>query len=145
MIKNKGFTGSLDSNPFYFNHFNLNHFTLYYNGRPIPSEGLSLDMSHEKTSVLSYNSLFEGSGIRHSNVGKQVTHRMFIAGYFMLLFDLTPDRAAFEGHISLPDQGNIRLDLRFGKALSEAITCLLYLEYDNCVRIDQLRTVSTDF
>jgi len=145
MIKNKDFTGSLDSNPFYFNHFNLNHFTLYYNGKPIPSEGLPLDMSHEKTSVLAYNTLFEGSGIRHSNAGLQVTHRMFIAGYFMLLFDLTPDRAASEGHISLPDQGNIRLELRFDKPLSEAITCLLYLEYDNCVRIDQLRTVSADF
>jgi hypothetical protein len=31
---------------------------------------------------------------------------MFIAGYFMLLFDLTPDRAASEG-ISLPAQGNM--------------------------------------
>ena len=59
----------------------------------------------------------------------------------MLLFDLTPDRAASEGHISLPDQGNIRLELRFDRPLPEAITCLVYLEY-NCVRIDQLRTVS---
>ena len=70
---------------------------------------------------------------------------MFIAGYFMLLFDLTPDRASSEGHISLPDQGNIGLELRFDKALSEAFTCLLYLEYENCVRIDQLRAVSTEF
>ena len=70
---------------------------------------------------------------------------MFIAGYFMVLFDLTTDRAASECHISLPDQGNKRLELRFDKPLSEAITCLLYLEYDNCVRIDQLRTVSADF
>ena len=29
MIKNKDFTGSLDINPFYFSHFNLNDFTLY--------------------------------------------------------------------------------------------------------------------
>ena len=63
----------------------------------------------------------------------------------MLLFDLTPDRAASEGHISLPDHGNIRLELRFDKPLSETIMCLLYLEYGNFVRIDQLRTVSADF
>jgi hypothetical protein len=62
----------------------------------------------------------------------------------MLLFDLTPDRAASEGHISLPDQGYIKLELRFDRPLPEAITCLVYLEY-NCVRIGQLRTVSTDF
>jgi len=91
MIKNKDFTGSLDTNPIYFSHFNLRHFTLFYNGRPIPSEGLPLDMSHEKTSFLAYNTVFEGSGISHSNAGLQITHHMFIAGYFMLLFDLTPD------------------------------------------------------
>jgi hypothetical protein len=108
MINNKEITGSLGSNSFYFNHFNLNHFTLYYNGRPITNEGLAVEMSHEKTSVLAYNTLFEGSGLRHSNAGLHVTNRMFKAGYFMLLFDLTPHRAAPEGHISLPDQGNIR-------------------------------------
>jgi hypothetical protein len=117
---------------------------LFYRGRPIPSEGLPLEMSRKKTSVLAYNTIFEGSGILHSNSGLQVTHRIFIAGYFMLLFDLTHDRAACERHISLPDQGNIILELRFHRPLPEVITCLLYLEYDNCVRIDQLRTVSTD-
>ena len=66
-------------------------------------------------------------------------------GYFMLLIDLTPNRPASKGHFSLPDQGNIRLELQFDKAIADAITCLLYLEYDNCVRIDQLRTVSVAF
>jgi len=144
MIKNKDFTGSLNINPFYFSHFNCNHFTLFCNGRPLPSEGLALDLSHEETTVLAYNTLFEGSGIRNSNAGLQVTHSIFIEGYFILLFDLTKDRAASEDHISFPDQGNIRLELRFDKPLSEVIACLLYLEYDNCVRIDQLRTVSAD-
>jgi hypothetical protein len=46
----------------------------------------------------------------------------------MLLFDLMPDRAASEVHVSLPDQGNIRLELKFVKTLPEAVTCLLYLE-----------------
>ena len=104
-----------------------------------------MNMAREKTSVLAYNTLFEESGIRHSNAGLQLTHDLFVAGYFMLFFDLKPDLAASEGHVSLPDQGNIRLELQFDKALSDAVTCLLYLEYDNCARIDQLRTVSIDF
>ena len=103
-----------------------------------------MKMGHEKTSVLAYNTLFEGSGIRHSTAGLQLTHEMFIAGYFILLFDLTPDRTTSECHISLPDHGNIGLVLRFYKPLPDAIMCLLYLENDNSVRIDQLRSVSTD-
>ena len=104
-----------------------------------------MNMGNEKTSVLAYNPHFEGSGIRHSNAGLQLTHDMFIAGYFMLRFYLTPDRDASECHISLPDQGNIRLELRYDKPLPEDVTCLLYLEYHNSVRIDQMRSVSTDF
>jgi len=104
-----------------------------------------MNMAQEKTSVSAYNTLFEGSGISHSNAGLQLTHDMFVAGYFMLLLDLTHDRAASEGHVSLPYQCNIRLELQIDKALAIAITCLLYFEYDNCVRIDQLRTVSVDF
>jgi hypothetical protein len=96
-------------------------------------------MGQENTSVMGYRTLFEGSGINHSTSGLQATHDMYIAGYFMLLFDLTPDIAASEGHDSHPDNGNIRIEARF------AITCLLYLEYDNSVRIDFARNVATDF
>jgi hypothetical protein len=44
-----------------------------------------------------------------------------------------------------PTGGEIRIVLKFVKALPEAATCLLYLEYDNSVRIDLGRNVSADF
>ena len=50
----------------------------------------SLDMDHEETSVMGYMTLFEGSGIQNSNTRLHITH-MYINGYFILLFDLTPD------------------------------------------------------
>ena len=84
-----------------------------------------MNMAQERTSVLAYNNLFEGYGTRLSNAGLQLIHDMFILGFFMLMFDLTPDRAASECHVSLPDQGNIRLELLFDKAFADAITCLL--------------------
>jgi hypothetical protein len=118
---------------------------MYVNGRQIPSESLSLNMGHEKKSVRGYATLFEGTGIHHSNSGLQITHDMYINGFFMILYDLTPDLAASEGHASPPTSGDMRIDLKFGTALTEAITCLLYLEYDNSVRIDLSRNVSEDF
>ena len=102
-------------------------------------------MDHEKTSVMGYKSLFEGYGIHHSNPGIQITHDMYISGYFMLLFDLTPDQSASEGHSSHPDNDNIRKELKFNKPVPDAITRLLYLQFHNSVRIDKTRTVSTDF
>jgi hypothetical protein len=145
MIANKDFLGTIDTNPFRFQHFGLRTFVMYVNGRQIPSESLSLDTGHEKSTVMGYKTLFEGSGIHHSNSGLQITHDMYISGYFMLLYDLTPDMAASEGHSSPVEGGNIRIELTFKEALKEAVTCLLYLEHDNSVRIDSLRTVTTDF
>lgn len=113
---------------------------MYVNGRQVPSEGgLTLDMGHEKT-LIGYRTLFTGSGIHHSNAGLLVTHDMYIAGYFMLLFDLTPDV-----HTSLPENGDIRIEVKFKDALKDPVTCLLYLEYDGCVRVDNARTVTTDY
>jgi hypothetical protein len=88
MIKNTDFNGSVDTNPYKFGHYDISEFSLYVNGRRVQSEGLSLDMDHEKTSVMGFRALFEGSGIHHSNTGLQITHDMYINGFFMLLFDL---------------------------------------------------------
>jgi len=63
----------------------------------------------------------------------------------MIVCDLTPDLAASEGHASPPTNGDIRIVLKFAKALPEAVTCLLYLEHDNTVRIDLAGNVSTEF
>jgi len=63
----------------------------------------------------------------------------------MLLFYLTLDRGALEGHMSHPDIGNIRVELEFSKPLPEPITCIFYLEFDISVRIDYSGNVSTDF
>ena len=76
MIKNTDFNGSVDTNPYKFRHYDISEFSLYVNGRRVPCEGLSLDMDHEKTSVMGYRTLFEGSGIHHSNTGLQITHDM---------------------------------------------------------------------
>ena len=63
----------------------------------------------------------------------------------MLLFDLTQDRAASEGHTSHQGIGNVRIELKFVKALPDAITCLIYLLYDGIVLIDDKRVVTTDY
>jgi len=114
---------------------------MYVSVRQIPSESLSLNMDQEKTSVKGYATLFEGIGIHHSNSGHQITHDMYINGFFMIVYDLTPDLAASEGHASPSRNGDIRIDLKFAKALPESVTCLLYLEYDNSVGIDLARNV----
>jgi hypothetical protein len=82
MIKNTNFLDSMATCPFNFHNYNLDGFALFVNGKQVPSEGLSVGMDHEKTSIMGYMTLFEGSDIHHSNAGLQITHDMYIAGYF---------------------------------------------------------------
>jgi hypothetical protein len=65
---------------------------MYVNCRQVPAEGLSMNTGEEKMTVMRYRTLFEGSGIHHSNSGLQITHDIYINGYFILLFDLTLDQ-----------------------------------------------------
>ena len=102
-------------------------------------------MIREKTAIMGYRTVFEGSGIHHLNTGLQIWPAQYINGYFMLVFDLTPDLAASEGHTFDPAHGNLRLELKFAKALPDPLVCLLYLGFDNSVLIDSIRQVSTDF
>jgi hypothetical protein len=103
----------------------MNYFALYAYGKQIPSGGLHLNMRHRKRSVMGYRTLFEASGIHHSNAGLEITQDIYIAGYFMLLFDLTPDKGAAEGHASQTDSGNIRIEIKCANPLPDAVTCLL--------------------
>jgi hypothetical protein len=76
MIANTDFLGTINTNPYNFQHFGLFTFAMIVNGKQIPSEGLTIDPNHEKSTVMAYNTLFTGTGIHHSNSGLQITHDM---------------------------------------------------------------------
>ena len=122
MIDNTHFLGTLTTNPFEFHHYDMNCFTLYVNGKEIPSGGPQLDTEREKGPVMAYRTLFKGSSIPHSKTGLQISHATYVNGYFMLLFDLTSDHVAAEDHTSHPDSGNIRIEAKFKKPLPVATT-----------------------
>ena len=52
----------------------------------------------------------------------------------MLLFDLTPDGCASDGQTSLPDNGSMRIELKFDEALGVTIPC--FREFDASIQID---------
>ena len=66
MIKNADFLGSLDTYPYKFRHYDISDFSLFVNAN-LASEGLSLHLNNEKSSVMGYRTLLEGSVINHSN------------------------------------------------------------------------------
>ena len=84
------------------------------------------------------------SGIHHDDRAHMITLKMFTKVYYMLGFDLTPDRERDVKHIRLPRQGNVRLEARFKKPLAEPVTCILYTEFPGHVEIDNSRNVTVE-
>ena len=70
--------------------------------------------------------LFSSAAIHHDDRAHMITLEIFTGGFYILGLDLTPDREADEEHISLPRQGNVRIEARFKKLLPEHVTCMLY-------------------
>jgi len=67
-------------------------------------------------------------------------------GYTLFAFNLTPDLSAnCAGHWNLVKYGSLRLEVRFEKALSVPINCLIYAEFDNVLEIDFSYQVIVDF
>ena len=73
-----------------------------------------------------------------------ITLEKFTQGFYVLGFDLTPDMEADEEHISLPRQGNVRIEARFKKPLPEHVTCILYAEIPTHIEIDNSRNVTVE-
>ena len=69
---------------------------------------------------------------------------MFNNGFYVLVFDLTPDKEGDREHISLPRQGNVHIEARFKKPLPEPVTCILYAEFPGTVAIDNSRNVKVE-
>jgi len=144
MVKNTAFVGSADTNPFHFHHFNMTNFVLYVSGVQYPAEPLTMDCSSPFGATRAYETLFSSTGIHHDDRAHMISLEMFTKGFYVLGFDLTPDKEADEEHISLPRQGNVRIEARFKNPLPETVTCILYAEFPGDVEIDNSRNVTVE-
>ena len=64
MIDKKDFLGSLDTNLFEIHHYDMDYFSLYVNGKQIPS-GSTYGREPRKDVCHGTQDFFEGSGVRH--------------------------------------------------------------------------------
>jgi len=122
----------------------MTNLLLYVNGVQHPSEPLTMDCSSPFGATRAYETLFSSTGIHHDDRAHMITLEMFTKGFYILGFDLTPDRVADEEHISLPRQGNVRIEALFKKPLSETVTCILYAELPGHIKIHYPRNVTVE-
>ena len=140
LLKTSSCDGNYGENPFNFRNYKLTSINLKAASKSLPySTPLTLD--YTKGAYLNgYNTLFQS--IRES--GNDITYEEYSQGNTIYAFDLSPDLCNSE-HYSLIKSGALELDLNFETSLTESITVMYYLEFDNIIEITKEREVLIDY
>lgn len=142
-VDNRAFNGDLARNPFNFQTFSLTQLAVYLDGQLHGIKPLQLNYGSGQY-VTAFTGLFSGTGKDNRDEGNDINRSDFANGYALYAFDLTPDQSEAD-HFNLSRQGTVRIDMKFGTALANTITVLVYAEFENIIEIDRNRNVVFDF
>ncbi|KAK3918351.1 hypothetical protein KUF71_000923 [Frankliniella fusca] len=143
-VTNQGFNGHYQSNPYNFQHFNLNYLSLFVDTQQIPAQPLTPDFERN-LHIDAYNTLFSGTGIHWKDEGNDITYAEYPRGYTLYAFDISQDLSANESHWNLQRQGIVRMVVKFSKPLTTAVNCIVFSEFNNLIEIDKNRNVVVDY
>ena len=137
--------GSYDLNPFNFQHFSINFFALYVNGKQIPSRALQPDfIGNNAEYTRSYMQMSSSLGHAFTNQDCGLSYKDFKGGSTLFVFNLNAELTDGD-HIETIKRGTVRIECRFAAALPVPITCLVFSEYDNLILIDKQRNACLDY
>lgn len=144
-VSTKAFSGSTDTDPYKFEHFNLDYISLQCNGRAIPSTPITTDYDKNQFRR-AYHLLLDsiqGPCMDNESIGLSLddykTRSCFYG--FTLARSLTGPSEA----IPPRENGYVNAKIRFAKALTENVNAIFFLDYNNFVEIDSARNVYLDY
>jgi hypothetical protein len=140
LVPSKGFIGDYTVNPFVFPHFDVSYVSLSVNNIPCPMRGMNMDFTNENY-LLPYYQLFTSLGIAGQDQGLSFDRESFAKGNTFFAFDINQSSAS-DSTLQLEKSGSVRIELKFAKALSQAVNCLVYSEQQKVLEIDKYRQIS---
>ncbi|XP_044860314.1 uncharacterized protein F54H12.2-like [Mauremys mutica] len=132
-VDNDAFRRSYAKNPFHFKHYNINFVALYVDGEQIPTKPLQPDFEAGHC-VREYMNLVQTAGKHMKDRSLLIDREEFAQGYTSFAFDLSPDQEC-ANHYSLIKTGNLRAEIRFGKALTVTVNMIVYGVFDYVIEI----------
>ncbi|XP_034628423.1 uncharacterized protein F54H12.2-like [Trachemys scripta elegans] len=142
-VDNDAFSGSYTRNPFHFKHYVINFVALYVDGEQIPTKPLQLDFEAGRC-MREYMNLVQTASKHMKDRSLLIDCEEFAQGYTLFAFDLSPNQECSD-HYSLIKTGNLRAEIRFGKALTVTVNMIVYGVFDNVIEINQRRNVLFDY
>ncbi|XP_035204927.1 uncharacterized protein F54H12.2-like [Stegodyphus dumicola] len=141
-LDNDALNGNYKKSPFEFKHYHMNFIGVYVDGQPLPYNPVEPNFD-QNNYIRAFQSLFLGTTNREDR-GIDISREDYAKGYTLFAFDLSPDLCDGE-HFNLIRHSNLRLEVKFGVALEQTISVLVYAEFESVLEINKSRTVLSDF
>lgn len=141
LVGANSFNGDYNSDPFNFQHFNVNSVGLLYDGQSVPfREFYEPDFQNNLYTRDYMISIIQNTEHFNTNRNNGITMENFASkGQCFFTFNLTPDWNM--SGCQVPRDGNLRLDLSFAKPLDEGINVILYALFDDEIQIGKNKQV----
>jgi len=147
MVHADACAGTLMKDPFVFEHFDVSSIALYRDGQCVPyKREYNLTFDNVKGDLVTdayVRSILQNTQILNKNVSPSIDLADFKdTGYALYTFNLTPDFDLTQ--VQQVRDANLRLDLRFSKALPHPINVIVYGIFDSVIEITGQRRIIKD-
>ncbi len=139
-VSASSFNGAWGENPFALSHYNVTHIQGTVNHQPFPIGQLTPDFEKGHY-VNEYLSLFRARNKDYENFGFDVSLYEYAHGFCAFSMNIQPQTYEADDFWPLVQKGNVRLQIRFGKELPEAVTLLVLAKFPSYFSVDQSRNI----
>jgi hypothetical protein len=145
LVSTKAFSGSVDTDPYKFQHFNLDYISLQCNGRAIPSIAITTDYDkgfYRRAYHLLLDTI-QGPCSDNDSIGLSLED--YKGGSCFYGFTLSRSLTGPSEALPRRENGYVNAKLRFSKPLPDNVNAIFFMEYNNFVEIDSARNIYMDF
>jgi hypothetical protein len=138
LVDNKACNGDLAEYPYNFLPYNLNHVSCHVNGEQYPATAYQPNFKKGSYSR-EYYGFFEALHQNYSHPNLKINQTNYLSGgYTFFGIDLSNDRSegcGSGGHVDPIKYGSLRVDLQFAEATPKTLNLIVFVRYENVLKI----------
>jgi hypothetical protein len=138
LVATDNFHGRASSTPFSFKDFGLESITVTASGTHQYVQKYEVDVPNHRIGQ-AYYGMFSALALNEAEDGPNITYEEFKKGKLFFCFNIRQIRESF----TLPRHGNVKIDLQFRKATTEAVTVIVHCDYQALLQIDRHKNIIT--
>lgn len=144
MVRDVNASGSIVTDPFLFEHFNLSHIEVLLNGVTYPSHSVIIDMSNPPWSAAgTYAETMQSLGkLSGAETGLSITK--WASNKFLIATDFHLAMGADSDCLVRNEKGQLSISLQFSQPIADQVQLVLYIEMNGVMQMDATRNIIRD-